>query len=234
YIERTATEQIEKQIAIAEVPSSPFGEEARGKVLAEEFRRAGLQDVETDPAGNVLGLRRGRPERVLAIAAHFDTVFPPGTSFKVRREGARLVGPGLNDDTRGLIAILTIARALREAAIQTERTLLFVADVGEEGLGNLRGIKYLVGEGKYRGRIDAFISIDGDGTNAIAAKEMGSRRYRVTIRGPGGHSFGDYGRANPAGALGRIIAKLDQLRPPAAPKTTYNVGRIGGGTSINS
>src|SRR5213076_64906 len=112
--------------------------------------------------------------------------------------------------------------------------LLFVADVGEEGLGDLRGIKYLVGEGKYRDRVDAFISIDGDGSNRVVNREMGSRRYRVTITGPGGHSYLNFGRVNPAHALGRIIAHLADLRPPASPRTTYNVGRIGGGTSVNS
>jgi tripeptide aminopeptidase len=145
-----------------------------------------------------------------------------------------LNGPGLVDDSRGLAVMLTVADALDRAGIATNHSLLFVADVGEEGLGSLRGIKYLVGEGKYRDRIDAFISIDGEKPNNIANREMGSRRYRVTITGPGGHSYLNFGRVNPAHALGRVIALLADLQVPASPKTTYNVGRIGGGTSVNS
>jgi tripeptide aminopeptidase len=234
YVRDHQQAQIEKQIEIAQIPAPPFHEEARGKALAQEFRRAQLQDVEIDPKGNVLGWIPGSSQRALAIAAHLDTVFPEGTDFTVKHAGDRLIGPGLVDDTRGLTAVLAIVEAIKAAKIHPQHSLLFVADVGEEGLGNLRGIKYLVEEGKYRHRIDAFISIDGDGTNRIVNREMGSRRYRVTVSGPGGHSFLDFGRANPAHALGRIIAHLSNMETPTDPKTTYNVGRIGGGTSVNS
>lgn len=234
YIEATEKAQIEKQIQISQIPASPFQEGERAQAMAGEFRRVHLQGVELDGIGNVLGWRKGNSERTLVIAAHLDTVFPPGTDFTVRRSGKRILGPGLNDDTRGLTALLTIAEALDAAGIRTQRTLLFVADVGEEGLGSLRGIRHLVNEGKYRQSIDAFISIDGDGTNRVVNREMGSRRYKVTVTGPGGHSYLDFGRANPAHALGRIIALLGEMTPPAHPKTTYNVGRIGGGTSVNS
>jgi acetylornithine deacetylase/succinyl-diaminopimelate desuccinylase-like protein len=225
--------QIARQIAIAQIPAPPFHEEARAKALAEEFRRVQLQDVEIDGIGNVLGWIPGASLRTLAIAAHLDTVFPEGTDVTVKHQGDRLVGPGLVDDTRGLTALLAVVEALKAANIHTRRSLLFVADVGEEGLGNLRGIKYLVGEGKYRERIDAFISIDGE-ANHVAWREMGSRRYRVTVTGPGGHSWANFGRANPAHAVGRIIAHLADMETPTDPKTTYNVGRIGGGTSVNS
>jgi tripeptide aminopeptidase len=234
YIQGHDQAQIEKQISIAQVPAPPFHEEARGKVLADEFRRVHLDNVEIDPIGNVLGWRRGASARTLVVAAHLDTVFPPGTDVTVRRSGSRLLGPGLVDDTRGLATLLALAEALEASGIHTQRSLLFVADVGEEGLGNLRGIKYLMGEGKYRTQLDAFISIDGDGSNRIVNREMGSRRYRVTVTGPGGHSFLDFGRVNPAHALGQIIAHLAQMQPPTSPRTTYNVGRIGGGTSVNS
>ena len=234
YIHDHEQAQVEKQISIAQVPAPPFHEEARGKVLADEFRRVHLENVEIDPIGNVLGWRRGSSPRTLVVAAHLDTVFPPGTDVTVKHAGARLIGPGLVDDTRGLITLLAIAEALDAASIQTQRSLLFVADVGEEGLGNLRGIKYLTGKSKYRGRIDAFISIDGDGSNRIVDREMGSRRYRVTVTGPGGHSYLDFGRVNPAHALGLVIGNLAKLQPPTSPRTTYNVGRIGGGTSVNS
>jgi tripeptide aminopeptidase len=234
YIRDHQQAQIEKQIAIAQIPSPPFKEAARAKAMAEEFRRVHLRDVEIDGIGNVLGCLPGASPRALVIAAHLDTVFPEGTDFTVKRSGSRLIGPGLNDDTRGLTALLAVADALAAAAIHPRHSLLFVADVGEEGLGDLRGIKYLLREGKSRGRIDAFISIDGDGTNRIVNREMGSRRYRVTISGPGGHSYLNFGRANPAHALGRIIAHLADMQVPTSPKTTYNVGRIGGGTSVNS
>jgi acetylornithine deacetylase/succinyl-diaminopimelate desuccinylase-like protein len=233
YIQDHDQAQIARQIAIAQIPAPPFHEEARAQVLAGEFRRIGLQDVETDGIGNVLGWIPGSSPRTLAVAAHLDTVFPEGTDVTVKRQGDRLVGPGLADDTRGLAALLAVVEALKAANIHTRRSLLFVADVGEEGLGNLRGIKYLVGESKYRGRIDAFISIDGVG-NHVAHREMGSRRYRVTVTGPGGHSWANFGRANPAHAAGRIIAHLADMETPTDPKTTYNVGRVGGGTSVNS
>jgi tripeptide aminopeptidase len=234
FIRDHQQEQIEKQIAIAQIPSPPFHEEARGKELAEEFRRVRLQDVEVDPIGNVLGWIPGASPRALVIAAHLDSVFPEGTDVTVKHAGNRLIGPGLVDDTRGLTTVLALVEAMKAADIHPRRSLLFVADVGEEGLGNLRGIHYLLEKGKYRDRIDDFISIDGDGSNRIVDREMGSRRYRVTITGPGGHSFLDFGRANPAHALGRVIAHLSDMETPSDPKTTYNVGRIGGGTSVNS
>jgi tripeptide aminopeptidase len=234
YIQTHERAQIEKQIAIAQIAAPPFHEHVRANAMAQEFRRAHLQDVDIDPIGNVLGWRRGASSRAIVVAAHLDTVFPPGTDVTVKRSGARLTGPGLVDDTRGLTAILALAEALDAAGVATQRSILFVADVGEEGLGDLRGIKYVLGEGKYRDRVDAFISIDGDGENRVVNREMGSRRYRVTISGPGGHSFLNFGRVNPAHALGRIVAHLADLQPPASPKTTYNVGRIGGGTSVNS
>ena len=226
--------QVELQTRIAEIPAPPFHEEQRAAAVQALFRQAHLEPVEIDPAGNVLGWRQGSSPRALVIAAHLDTVFPPGTDVKVKRAGTRLNGPGLVDDSRGLAVILSLAEALDQARIRTRHSLLFVADVGEEGIGNLRGIRYLVGEGRYRGRIDAFISIDGDGTNCIFNREIGSRRYRVTISGPGGHSFLNFGRVNPADALGRVVALLANMQVPANPKTTYNVGRIGGGTSVNS
>lgn len=234
YIARNENAQVDLQIRIAEIPAPPFHEEQRAAAVAAEFRRVHLENVEIDGIGNVLGWRKGASPQALVIAAHLDTVFPAGTDVKVKRTGQRLNGPGLVDDTRGLAVILSLADAMDKARIQTRHSLLFVADVGEEGLGNLRGIKYLVGEGQYRSRIAGFVSIDGDGTNCIFNREVGSRRYRVTISGPGGHSYLNFGRANPAHALGRVIALLANMETPASPKTTYNVGRLGGGTSVNS
>jgi len=237
YSREHQIETIDKQVEISQVPASPFKEEERGKFIAAEFKRVGLADVEIDGIGNVLGWRRGRSPRTLVIAAHLDTVFPPGTDFTVKRAGKRLSGPGIEDDSRGLAVVLNAVESLNAGQIQTENTLLFVADVGEEGIGNLRGIKYLFNEGKYKDLLDAFISIDGDGERVIANREIGSRRYLVTLSGPGGHSWVNFGRPNPANALGRIVSKLADMQVPSDPatnRTSYNVGRIGGGTSVNS
>ncbi len=234
YIAQHEDEQVALQVKIAQVPAPPFHESERAMVVAAEFRRVHLEDVEVDGAGNVLGWRKSSSPRALVIAAHLDTVFPAGTDVKVKRAGERLNGPGLVDDSRGLAVIISLAEALDKNAIQTRHSLLFIADVGEEGLGNLRGIKYLVGAGKYRSQIDAFISVDGDGANTVFNREIGSRRYRVTVSGPGGHSYLNFGRVNPAHALGRAIALLANMKVPSSPKTTYNVGRLGGGTSVNS
>ncbi|MBV9083227.1 MAG: M20/M25/M40 family metallo-hydrolase, partial [Acidobacteriaceae bacterium] len=161
YIKSHEHEQIEEQIAIAQVPSSPFHEQKRGEFLKQEFERVGLQHVEIDPIGNVLGWRPGTSDRALVIAAHLDTVFPEATDFTVKRLGTRLNGPGIEDDSRGLAVLIALAEALRPANIHTRRSLLFVANVGEEGLGNLRGGKYLFEQCPCRDRIDAFISVDG-------------------------------------------------------------------------
>jgi len=234
YITRNEAAQVDLQVKISEVPAPGFHEEQRAAFIAANFRRLHLENVEIDSAGNVLGIYRGDSPRMLVVAAHLDTVFPAGTDVKVKRAGSRLNGPGLVDDSRGLAVILSLADALDRFHIRTRHSVLFVADVGEEGLGSLRGVKYLVNEGKYRGQMDAFISIDGDGQNTIFDREIGSRRYRVTISGPGGHSYLNFGRVNPAHALGRVIALLANMEVPSSPKTVYNVGRIGGGTSVNS
>jgi acetylornithine deacetylase/succinyl-diaminopimelate desuccinylase-like protein len=202
--------------------------------MEREFRRVGLKDVESDPRGNVLGWRPGASPRVLVVAAHLDTVFPAGTDVKVKRTGARLNGPGLVDDARGLAVLLALVEALDHAGIATGKSLLFVADVCEEGLGDLLGIKYLLREGRFKDRVDAFISLDGSESSKITSHALASKRYRITVRGPGGHSYWNFGRANPAHALGRIIARFADTEVPAQPRTTYNVGKMGGGTSVNS
>lgn len=226
--------QIRKQIEISEIPAPTFQEQKRAAFLAAEFRRLGLKEVEIDPRGNVLGWRPGASPRALVVAAHLDTVHPIETDVKVKRQGARLIGPGLADDARGLTAVLALVEALDRAEIKTQKTLLFVANVCEEGLGDLLGIKYLLREGRHKDRVDAFISIDGADDGRIVNGALASKRYRITVRGPGGHSYGEFGRANPAHALGRMIARFASIEAPAKPKTTYNVGKIGGGTSINA
>jgi acetylornithine deacetylase/succinyl-diaminopimelate desuccinylase-like protein len=189
-----------------------------------------------DEVGNVLGLRRGSGSgEVLAITGHLDTVFPEGTDVSIRMSGDTLFAPGIADDTRGLAALLAILRAMNEADVRTAADVLFVATVGEEGLGDLRGVKHLFRDGGPR--IDAFISIDGTGHTGLTHQGLGSHRYRVTVRGPGGHSWGAFGLANPAHAMGRAIDYFDLAADAltrSGPRTSYNVGRLGGGTSVNS
>ncbi len=224
---------IADQIRLCEIPAPPFGEAARGAALADAFRRAGLQSVRIDTAGNVLGERPGRaPRPHLVMSAHLDTVFPEGTPVTVRRKGAVLSGPGIGDDCRGLAVLLAVARALDAGKIETEGSVTFVGTVGEEGLGDLRGVKALFAE-TLPGRIDRFVSLDGDG-HAITHIAVGSHRYRVTFRGSGGHSYDNFGIANPVHALGRAIALISDVQVPGAPRTTFSVGRVGGGTSVNA
>jgi acetylornithine deacetylase/succinyl-diaminopimelate desuccinylase-like protein len=224
---------IDEQIRICEIPAPPFHEDARGRELERLFRQMGLQDVRTDKAGNVIGVRPGAAARPnLVFQAHLDTVFPPETNVKVTREGDVLKGPGIGDDCRGLAMMLGVIQALNDASVRTPGTITFVADTGEEGLGDLRGTKNLFNE-SLKGQVDKFVSVDGTGLG-ITNVGVGSYRYRATFKGPGGHSFGAFGMANPIQAMGRAIAKIDDLQVPASPKTTFNVGRVGGGTSVNA
>jgi acetylornithine deacetylase/succinyl-diaminopimelate desuccinylase-like protein len=224
---------IEQQMRVCEIPAPSFHEDLRGRELARLFEGLGLSQVRTDKAGNVIGVRPGKaPHPNLVFAAHLDTVFPEGTNVKVTREGNTLKGPGIGDDCRGLAVMLAVIRVLNAAHVETLGTITFVADVGEEGLGDLRGMKELFGQ-TLRGQIDKFVSVDGTATE-IANVGVGSNRYKVTFKGPGGHSFGNFGMANPIQAMGRAIAKIDAFQVPAEPKTTFNVGRVGGGTSVNS
>ena len=224
---------IEDQIRLCEIPAPPFKEATRAKAFADAFRSVGLTNVRIDREGNVLGERRGRAARPhLVFSAHLDTVFPEETNVKVAREGRLLKGPGIGDDCRGLAVLLAVARALNTASVTTPGTITFVGTVGEEGLGDLRGVKTLFNE-TLKGQIDRFVSVDGTGLG-ITHIGVGSYRYRITFKGPGGHSYGAFGIANPVHALGRAIAGISELKVAAEPKTTFNVGRVGGGTSVNA
>jgi tripeptide aminopeptidase len=224
---------IEDQVRLCEVEAPPFKEAKRAQLYAQMFRDAGLQNVRIDKEGNVLGERRGsQPRPHLVFAAHLDTVFPEGTNVTVKREGTVLSGPGIGDDCRGLAVLLAVARTITKANIQTPGSITFVGDVGEEGLGDLRGVKYLFQQG-MKGQIDRFVSIDGTGLG-LTHIAVGSLRYRVTFKGPGGHSYGAFGMVNPIQALGRAMARIADFQVPNEPKTTFNVGRIGGGTSVNA
>ena len=232
HVRTTEPQTIADQIRFCEVPAPPFDEAARGKLLRDAFTRLGLENVRTDAAGNVTGERRGSaPRPHLLIAAHLDTVFPAGTSVKVSRNGSVLRGPGISDNCRGLAVLVAIARSLGASGVRTPGSISFVANVGEEGLGDLRGVKALFARPPVT--IDRFVSIDGAGVN-VSHIAVGSHRYRVTFKGPGGHSYGAFGLANPVGALGRAVARLSDVQVPSQPKTTFTIGRIGGGTSVNS
>jgi acetylornithine deacetylase/succinyl-diaminopimelate desuccinylase-like protein len=223
-------------ITLTEIPAPPFKEAARAKVFGQMLRESGLANVEVDAEGNVIGLRKGSGTGPLvAIAAHLDTVFPEETEIRVRRQGNRLMGPGVGDNSRSLAVLLGLVRAFDRAKIQTSSDILFIGNVGEEGPGDLRGMRYLFQKGPYKDRIKMFISLDGAGRGAdIVTGALGSRRYNVTFRGPGGHSYGAFGLVNPAFALAKAIEKLSRIQVPYNPRTTFNVGVVGGGTSVNS
>src|SRR6266576_193625 len=235
FIDSHLEEITEEQIRISSIPAPPFGEKERAEYLGKRFIELGFPDAKLDEEGNCVALRKGRSAApLLVVSAHLDTVFPAGTDVTVRREGGRLLAPGISDDGCGLAALIAIANALEATRIGTEGSLLFVGTVGEEGEGDLRGVKYLLTRGEWANRIDAFLSFDGAGIDRITNRALGSRRYRVRLRGPGGHSWGDFGVANPVHALGRAISKLASYPAPKEPRTTFNVGRIQGGSSINA
>jgi acetylornithine deacetylase/succinyl-diaminopimelate desuccinylase-like protein len=226
---------VEDIIRLTEIPSPPFGEAARGAAYMDMLRAHGVEDVERDAVGNVMGLRRGTGNGgLVVVAAHLDTVFPAGTDVRVRREGTKLFAPGVGDDTRGLAVLLAYIRALDAARIRTRADILFVGDVGEEGKGDLRGMRHLFLEGKYRDRICAFITVDSPDMDKIATGGIGSKRYSVTFRGPGGHSWGAFGLVNPMTAMARVVTNLAEVSVPERPKTTFCASVVGGGTSINA
>jgi tripeptide aminopeptidase len=224
---------LEQQTSICEIPAPPFGEAARAAEYRRRFEALGFRNVRIDAEGNVIAERPGTGTGPrLVLSAHLDTVFPDTVDVTVRREGNRLLGPGIGDDCRGLAVVLAVARALRDAGVQTAGTIVFVGTVGEEGQGNLRGVRHLI-DRQSAGPVDFFLSVDGAGLSATT-RAVGSHRYRVTVHGPGGHSWSDFGIPNPAHALGRVIAGLAALPVPSTPRTTFNVGILEGGTSVNS
>jgi tripeptide aminopeptidase len=225
---------IDNQISICEIPAPPFKEQARGIEFRKRMIALGYANTKIDTAGNVIAERAGTGGGpTIMIAGHLDTVFPEGTDVKVKRNGTRLEGAGIGDDCRGLAVILALGRALNEQKIQTRGTIILVANVGEEGPGNLRGVRELLTHG-YKGKVDQFISVDGTGLD-VTARAVGSKRFNVIFTGPGGHSYGAFGRVPSAvHAMGRAIANIGQVVPPAGMKTTYNVGVVKGGTSVNT
>jgi acetylornithine deacetylase/succinyl-diaminopimelate desuccinylase-like protein len=235
FFERNAEATTDEHVRICSIPASPFGEQKRAEYLREKFSALGLTEVEIDDEGNCLGLLEGRTRSpLLVVSAHLDTVFSPETDFTVVRSGDRLLAPGIADDGCGLAALIALAQAIRNEQIRPEGSILFVGTVGEEGGGNLRGVRYLLTRGRWASKVDAFLSFDGPGVDRITNRALGSRRYRVEIAGPGGHSWGDFGLPNPVHAMGRAISRLAGYPLPREPRTTFNVGRIEGGASVNA
>jgi tripeptide aminopeptidase len=227
----TANATTEEQIRITEVPAPPFQESARGAYMKKLFLASGLH-VDTDDIGNVIGEYSGTSPDVVMLTAHLDTVFPAGTDVHVRHEGGRLLAPGISDNGTGLAALVALAKAFRDAKIKTTKTILFVADVGEEGEGNLRGMRALVES--YKKRLKYVLALDGSATEYVTTAALASRRVEITITGPGGHSWSDFGAPNPIHAMGRGIARFVAARVPESPRTSFNIGEISGGTSVNS
>ena len=222
----------DEQARLTEIPAPAFRESQRAAAVQALLSADGL-NVQTDEIGNVFGELRGANEKeVVLLSAHLDTVFPADTDVRVRREGARMLAPGISDNGTGLAALLAIARALHEARIKPQRTILFAANVGEEGEGNLRGMRALVDA--YRTRLKAVIVLDGSGTDYVTTKALASRRLEVVINGPGGHSWSDFGMPNPINALVRGSVRFLNTKVPTTPRTTFNLGQIEGGTSVNS
>lgn len=235
FFETNADAITDEHIRICSIPATPFGERERAQYLSEKFSSLGLSEVEIDDEGNCLGLSKGASRSpLMVVSAHLDTVFSSDTDFTVVRRENRLLAPGIADDGCGLAALIALAKVIETERIRTAGSILFVGTVGEEGEGNLRGVRYLFTRGRWARKVDAFLSFDGPGVDRITNRALGSRRYRVELAGLGGHSWGDFGMPNPVHALGRAVSRLAAYPAPKEPRTTFNVGRIEGGTSINS
>jgi tripeptide aminopeptidase len=222
------------QLELARIAAPPFGEAARSAWLATKFKELGLDPIYTDEVGNVFGTHAGYGHGFVTLSAHLDTVFPAGTPLNIRQEGSRLYGPGVSDNGAGVTAMLAIASVLQSAGIRHALPVLFVGNVGEEGEGDLRGMRHIFSSPRWKDSIHYSLVLDGAGSDTIVAEALGSRRFEVIVRGPGGHSWSDFGAPNPIVVLARAIQSFAQIPVPASPKTTFNVGVIRGGTSVNS
>ena len=242
HIERSDEATLARQAALSAIPAPTGAEAARGARVAEMFDAAGLENVTIDDVGNVRGWYRHESSDggCVVLSAHLDTVFGPELDVSVERRGPRLEGPGIADNARGLAALVAIGEALVQARVETQRPVLFAATVGEEGSGDLRGVRHLLGPSdrpaaeSFRVRPSAFIALDGAGIERIVHRALGCRRYHITFQGPGGHSWAAFGVANPAHAVGRAVARIAARTTQDAPRTSCSVVRIGGGTSLNS
>jgi tripeptide aminopeptidase len=225
---------IQDVITLTEIEAPPFKEETRAKIFMEMLKAHGLADVQMDKVGNVYGYRKGTGGGpLLVITGHMDTVFPAGTNVKVKREGDKLSAPGIADDTASLSMILAFARAMDAAKIKTKGDIIFMGNVGEEGQSDLRGMRYLFGDSPLASQIKYFISFE-PGLDRVTNGGVGSKRYRVTFKGPGGHSLGAFGIVNPSYAMGNFLVDFGKTKVPTTARTVFNVGVIDGGTSVNS
>lgn len=234
FVRATDQETVADMLTLVRVAAPPFGEGARAGLVADRLRALGLS-VSIDEVGNVIAEPvEASNEPPVIVSAHLDTIFPAETIIEVKRHGTRISAPGIADNARGLAAMLAVARAQQHAEITTPHPIVYVATVGEEGLGDLRGVKHLFRPGSRFREASAFISLDGTGLRRIVHRAIGSRRLRVTVTGPGGHSWADYGIANPVHALASAIALIAEHEVPRQPRTAVTVARIGGGTSVNA
>jgi acetylornithine deacetylase/succinyl-diaminopimelate desuccinylase-like protein len=222
------------QAEMAAIPAPPFSETQRGEWLKNRFDDLGLEDVHLDSVGNVLGIRPATGKTFVTLSAHIDTVFPAGVPIAVRRQGSRIYGPGVSDNAAGVAAMLAVAAAAQAAKLTHALPILFIGNVGEEGEGDLRGMRHIFSNPRWKNSISHSLILDGSGTDTIVSEALGSRRFEVIVRGPGGHSWSDFGTPNPILALARTIEAFAASPLPASPKTTFNVGVIRGGTSVNS
>lgn len=222
------------QQEMARIPAPPFGESARAAWLSERFREVGLDDVRIDDVGNVFGTHPGIGRRYVALSAHIDTVFPANTPLNIRQQGSRLYGPGVSDNGAGVVAMLGVAALLRAVRLRHSLPFVFIGNVGEEGEGDLRGMRHIFSTPRWKDSIAYSLVLDGAGADTIVAEALGSRRFEVIVRGPGGHSWSDFGAPNPIVVLAKAIEMFTATPVPTTPKTTFNIGVIRGGTSVNS
>lgn len=225
---------VQWQLEMARIPAPPFGEKTRGEWLKHRLHELGLEDVQSDEVGNVFGVHRGVRPQFVTLSAHLDTVFPAGTPLNIRQQGNRLYGPGVSDNGAGVAAMLAVAAALRAARVPLSASILFIGNVGEEGEGDLRGMRHIFSNPRWKDSIGYSLVLDGAGSDTIVAEALGSRRFEIIVRGPGGHSWSDFGTPNPILVLARTIHAFAQSPVPSSPKTTFNIGVIRGGTSVNS
>lgn len=231
-IKGISVRMFDEQVRITEIPAPPFKEQVRAEYYVSKLKEAGLADAYVDKEGNAIGIRRGTGKGPkLVVSAHLDTVFPEGTDVKVREKGGRYYGPGIGDDAAGLTTLLMVLEHINKSGLRTVGDIIFVGTVGEEELGDLRGVKALFRDHKD---IDGFISLDGVGLGRIVNAATGSHRFMASFKGPGGHSFAAFGLPSAIHAMGRAVAKIGDLVPPTSPKTTFTVGTVRGGTSVNA
>ena len=234
WLRSREAEFAEWQMDLSRVAAPPFGETVRGEWLLQRFREIGLENAHRDEVGNVLAFYGGTSKHCVAVSAHLDTVFPAGTPLNVKQQGNRLYGPGVSDNGAGVTALLAIAAAMRTCTLKPLLPVLFIGNVGEEGEGDLRGMRYIFSASPCKDLILQTLILDGAGSDTIVAEALGSRRYEVIVRGPGGHSWSDFGAPNPILVLATAIHEFAQTTIPTSPKTTFNIGVIRGGTSVNS